>query len=492
MIAGMRIPSPRRPERPPDHVFWADVCFPRKTPIRTRAELFLPTRATDELELFLITKNLVDHRLDGPGGFCDIAAEFPAEMASPGAERSRWNFLASHVHIGGGPFVERGNDLSGGWRQAYPESVSFVRRWREPARWGSGGTEGHFLVTPSLHLRPDQVLRPSRKGTVEVDRRSRFSFDLRAGVTLAFETRYHSDRIDRGDDSLVLIPELVAEFSCPEALDPISMIGPLEDLLLLTSFAEGRRCAARSLFYSAPWGEASFYLNRSAPKRRAAHSFNDFLIYEDDFEEFARTAFDSLASSPNAALLRRALQILVSDAELTIESKFSAVFTALETAILSYRRLRGLEFILPVEKERSSLRKDIQRFVKTHRSLACDRDRRALIYKNLSGLDRIPLRDVVELFCCEHSVELDDLWPLWGSGDPWSLAEIRNRLVHGEHFEEWQFEHVMRATYCLRRAAERILLASLGWKFARSRAHFLTSGDEARWRKAYAALTPHP
>lgn len=59
-----------------------------------------------------------------------------------------------------------------------------------------------------------------------------------------------------------------------------------------------------------------------------------------------------------------------------------------------------------------------------------------------------------------HSLNLNDLWPI--TGQKGSLSKIRDRLVHGDKFEESEFSALMDAAYHLRLLLERCLLVYLG------------------------------
>ncbi len=114
------------------------------------------------------------------------------------------------------------------------------------------------------------------------------------------------------------------------------------------------------------------------------------------------------------------------------------------------------------------IRDDIKRSIKEHPLLKNDKARRMLIYDNLNALSRVSFRTAFEMMCDFYSVDLQGFWPVTGNAKGWSLSIIRNKLVHGEHFNPAQIHALMAAHEHLRWIVERLILAILGWDVAKS------------------------
>jgi hypothetical protein len=92
----------------------------------------------------------------------------------------------------------------------------------------------------------------------------------------------------------------------------------------------------------------------------------------------------------------------------------------------------------------------------------------------------------------KYTIDLQDLWPLFGSKGSASLNEIRNVLVHGRAFTAASdFKALSIATENLRWTLERILLAILGWDIELStvsakKLNWLTAHN---WKEPQKSLT---
>jgi hypothetical protein len=120
--------------------------------------------------------------------------------------------------------------------------------------------------------------------------------------------------------------------------------------------------------------------------------------------------------------------------------------------------------------------------------------RRKLIYEKISELNHVAfgtayLQTTESL--SKHGFHDDDLWPIIGSSRGLSLANIRNRIVHGALFTPPQEEALFRALIHLRWCVERMILAFLEWPLERSLvgrflAHMAPYGT---WKDAQESLS---
>ena len=94
------------------------------------------------------------------------------------------------------------------------------------------------------------------------------------------------------------------------------------------------------------------------------------------------------------------------------------------------------------------------------------------------------LRQKVAFFQSIYNVDLTDLWPLVDRSSGTSLAQIRNRSIHGEYLTESSFRALSYASQNLRWTLERMLLSVLGWQIANSNVSksFLPNFTTYRWQ----------
>jgi hypothetical protein len=90
----------------------------------------------------------------------------------------------------------------------------------------------------------------------------------------------------------------------------------------------------------------------------------------------------------------------------------------------------------------------------------------------------------------QHGFHDDDLWPIVGSARGLSLAEVRNRLLHGVVLTPAQEEALFKALIHLRWCVERMILAFLEWPLEQSLVgrflgHMATYNS---WKKAQESL----
>jgi len=71
-------------------------------------------------------------------------------------------------------------------------------------------------------------------------------------------------------------------------------------------------------------------------------------------------------------------------------------------------------------------------------------------------------------FCEHYSVKLDDLWSVLDYNGGISLSQIRNKLVHGEHYENKHYGAILCAKQHLKWTIERMILGILNWSIDKS------------------------
>jgi len=194
------------------------------------------------------------------------------------------------------------------------------------------------------------------------------------------------------------------------------------------------------------------------------------LVDDPEFEDFLKRSFSTFRQNDGREALRQAIDLLVSSQEGTIESSFLRCFAALETLVTLYRQGAGLDTILDPQSW-AIFETDFKSFIKGHALFKDDSARRGFVYEKRTELNRTAFGTVYRR-CSEsigkHGFHDDDLWPVVGSSRGLSLAEIRNRIVHGVVFTPPQQEALFKALIHLRWCVERMVLAFLEWPLERS------------------------
>lgn len=329
-------------------------------------------------------------------------------------------------------------------------------------------TDANFWITPNTLLEPGTILEHSYTGKVEVERIWSFDLETDPYTTFHFDQHYHYRDNEEGD--MVSFSELVAKASLNVSADSnkiFETLNILDGVLLLASFAARQRCICLGWDASDSKNYVKqFVRNRAIPRNNPKTTYKDGLIEKWEFKEFMRTAYSAFAKVAPQDPLRRAISLTVPFKDSTVEGEFVALYTALEMLVLQFRRISDLEFILP-NNPWKKIRKELKTYIESM-ALGEHNDKKFLIQDKLSELNRVSFGTAFDQFCANYSIDLADLWPVNNSATGASLSQIRNKLVHGEHFGPDHYEALMFAELHLRWTVERMLLAVLDWHAEKS------------------------
>jgi len=267
--------------------------------------------------------------------------------------------------------------------------------------------------------------------------------------------------------------QLVAEFN--QSIDRsqlTQLVEELDDLLLLTSLATRHRCVCRGWSLRTECSEIRFYRSRLAAPKVRKIGIQETLVDDPQFKNFLKHAFPAFRQNAGREALRQAIDLLVTSHEGTVEASFLKCFAAVETLVAHFRESHGLTAILDPQQW-ASFEKDLTSFIKKHPLFKDEENtgRRKLIYEKRSELNRIAFGTAYRQTAAslsKHGFHDDDLWPIAGSSRGLSLAEIRNRIVHGVVFTPPQQEALFKSLIHLRWCAERMIVAFLEWPLERS------------------------
>ena len=326
---------------------------------------------------------------------------------------------------------------------------------------------GIFWLSPNRLLNPRLMPRFSRTGAVEMETAHELGFQLPTGL-VHFRRHFNYAHKQSG---ILRTSELVAELN--EKVERTRfdiLVKELDDVLLLTSLATRHRCVCRGWTLWTANCEMRFYRNRIAVPKARKIKTQETLIDDPSFGEFLKHAFVTFRQTPGLEALRQAIYLVVSSQEGTLEASFVKCFAALETLVTLYRDSAGLSTILDPESW-ATFENDFKSFIKEHALFKDDAARRRLVYEKRMELNRISFGTAYQR-CTEslakHGFYDDDLWPVVGSARGLSLAEIRNRLLHGVVLTPAQEEALFKALIQLRWCVERMILAFLEWPLERS------------------------
>ena len=335
----------------------------------------------------------------------------------------------------------------------------------------------NYLLTQCPPLAPSTVRDKSYTGEIKMEDAHEVVFTLANGVHLRFTEHYRYE--DRNDGELIY-PELVATHEHEVLTRDFARVDErtldqLDDFLALVGFGARYRTACLGIASSSEHADSLLFYRKdiTVPPVQEWDS-NHSVIDRADFVEFLSRAYEQFMASGPDDLLVNALHVVAPFGERTGESEFTALYAALESIVLWYRKRTALEFIIDDDVEWRRVQDDVRSMLKDHDLLrgneAHQKERRGMIQRNVEALRRVPFAVALKKFCEKYAVNLDDLWPVVDNQrSEMSLTDIRNHLVHGRTLTTRQFHALIGAKQHMRWVVERSLLAIFGWPLERSK-----------------------
>lgn len=374
--------------------------------------------------------------------------------------------VGEDVHISGGSMRHWEEGLEEGYLKIYPARIK-IRHFRKT----NSDNTVLFRLTPSLHLSPWDSREYHYNGEAKIRHGERFQIKLKDDFNITFLNHYKWREVE--SKKTITFSELVAEASFTQLANEDDIehyLSIFDDFLLLVSLAEGQRCIIPQLnIYLSDRFIEIYRLDRSLPNISTKHSFNDFVIDTKFLKHFLTNAWKVFSESKQKYLIKVALEANTSDVQRTMESHFLSLFSSVETLILAFRLQSGCEYIFHDQGDLKAFRDEVKKLVKAHDLFKNDKDKKALMYQNINGLNRVPLQYAFRKFVSENNLKLDDLWPFSSDKGDWSLTTIRNRLVHGYRLNERYIDSFGKALDNIEYYAKRLLLVTLGWHFDNSK-----------------------
>lgn len=427
-------------------------------------KIFLPKRVGERPRLLFFPKDSVDNYIGAR----------PAEMrGTVGEGASTIIIMASGVWF---PSATQRHWGAAGDDRIVVGDAELLTITRPRPNSGEPSRAIFYIINSSL-LRPFHTRRLNLDGSVTVERGDCLEVELNSETRLIFDLEY---KLKQNDGEVTTWADLVAKIEIDTALSDLSkksLISEMDDFLLIQSLIEGQRCACLEINWEIGTEVIFEYrMNRVAPEK-SENSRRNCLISDRDAKEFLQLAYKNLKAYPEHGLLKSSLQAMTLFEDETIGVKFMRFFSAFEGLVLAFRRMQNLEFSINKLADRQSIENSIKATLKSHDLLTNEKQLRSLLYENIAGLFRVSLRQASERFFELHNIVLADTWPLFDTSDGVSLAQIRNKIAHGENFSTEEWWNISEALKSLGIILDRSILAVLGWDYQKSRSHLMHECD---------------
>lgn len=342
--------------------------------------------------------------------------------------------------------------------KAYAYELTITRYFKED----SEPPKALFWITANALLEPLKTFWPNPNGTMRVrtlrERRFRHpQWEIKFDLVTHYKGDDYQAKISRHLVANVRPRNGSGFEKFPE------LVQLIDDVVLLASFA-GRHPSVSFRWDLSEKGKMiSHYRQRTLKAKKPLGRFlPDVVIDYKRFVLFLKMALLRLDRAGELAnYLRTSMYTLVKEPHV-IEHDYIALFSALETLVLFFRRKQGLGLILQEDKWKLVRR----RIHDALQSADIDKRSKQLLIRNLSALNRISLNDTLVRMCERYKIDIEDLWPF--SGQEGSLINLRNQLAHGEPMAQVHAAAIMTATRHLQWLMERVLLRILDWPIEES------------------------
>jgi hypothetical protein len=325
-------------------------------------------------------------------------------------------------------------------------------------------------ITPNRYLSPVMSVERSYTGDVTYRRHHRVALSLERDLKLTFDEHFgfggrrHAE--DEGRGHLVVTTLLDHRAAATPEFARV-FLPKVDDLLLVASIGTGIKTVCVGWQMDSNTIARHFRREIAMPNMNAP-SVRGELVPQTDLATFLRQAFRELWKCDSGGSIRQAMRVLVPGQQRTLESSFVALFSALESLVLAFRRRQELEFVLK-EDEWDDLSKHLRKCIKSWSGL--EKEQRQCLYAKLGELNRIPFQVALNRFWTTYGVLCEDLWPVFESKGGIDLSTIRNRIVHGDVRPDGSHFALSVALEHLEWTVGRAILAAVRWPLERTSIH---------------------
>lgn len=338
----------------------------------------------------------------------------------------------------------------------------YVRGNNEPSK-----TFLTIWLSPNSMLGPVMAKTSHYTGNIEFKRIHQLTFSLSEQITITLDNHFKEKKLGKNESKqwsyLVACTEIGAHRKNMSACQT-EIIEYLDAFLSVSSLGSRTRTEWVGWQSSNHENLTEFYRgNFTFPTGESVPSFDEGLVSLKDFHDFLSVCYPTFLKHPNKKSIKQAIVSVVPGRRKVMEESYLSMFAGLEALLLDFRERENLEFVMPEAEKWEAMKKRIKNNIAKTIKTEMTKEQRCYIYNKLEELNRIPLRVAYNKFCDFYKINLSDLWPLFGGKGVVGLAEIRNRLIHGDQSLMQFHDALWVAEESLRFMLERILVKILGW-----------------------------
>jgi len=326
-----------------------------------------------------------------------------------------------------------------------------------------------YFINKAPKIAPYYFLMPNEKGEVKKEKGDDLHFNLRGGEVLISQTSfYYQLKGDHFESNRYQV--LSAKFW--KKKDNIEFVHKtltpqVDDFLMLTSLLHDSRVTFRSWELECDGLYTWYYKSQALKSEDIEESRFRELVDRNYTREFLDKTLRVYQESQYKHSIDNAIYALMIDKSTILELSYLSNFQALESMILTHKRLTGVEFNFS-SSDFKEIRKGIERFID---SKVEDKNTRKKIKDKLGELRRVSLKDAAFDFFEKIKVPTENIWPLFDDKQRGitGLNTLRNVLVHGDLLPSEHFESLAIANYHLRTLLIRCIFSLLEWDISKTK-----------------------
>ena len=329
---------------------------------------------------------------------------------------------------------------------------------------------GYYDINEVGLLQCSKLLDARPSGEIKVSIDNEYSIKLNDLVDLTFNSIYYYDSEFKRNNKLALLTysKNVAEFTSIPTFETVkNELSNVDDLLLLLSFAIRKRCVCTGYFANNGHKLERFYRRDIyIPEQKSDHDLYKYLVEPAELRNFITYAYNYFKTLPNKDILRRAIFPICDDSNIETESYFLILFSCLESLLLYFKKDKTLDPIINAKVFSERKGKIESALLEIFSDYS---DRISLMKKKILELNRPTFESILSKYVDTYSIDIQDVWPLVNSDKGLSLLKIRNKLIHGDSFKNYQLDSLALATAHLKIIVERMVLSQLDWPIEKTR-----------------------
>lgn len=245
----------------------------------------------------------------------------------------------------------------------------------------------------------------------------------------------------------------------------------VNDFLMLTSLLHDGRVAFSSWELQCDGLYTWYYRSQALKADNIEETAFRELIERSDTNDFINTTLPVYQQSEYKHSIDNAIYTLILNMSTVVELSYLSYFQALESMILTHKRLTGTEFNFPIA-DFKKIRKEIEKSIDSQIE---EKEIRKKLKDKLGELRRVSLKDAASEFLVRFNVSTENIWPLFDDKQNGitGLNTLRNVLIHGDLLPSVHFKSLAIASQHLRMLLIRCIFALLEWDVNKTKARSL-------------------